>query len=86
MQDSNGLRKRSRNCYMSCVKHGKCTLCCIYDQDLCQYIVPKKKIDDWSQDEFLVSSVDPLEHEAVYIEQYSQGNIAFPYVVINHDH
>lgn len=46
----------------------------------------KKKIDDWSQDEFLVSSVDPLEHEAVYIEQYSQGNIAFPYVVINHDH
>ena len=49
-------------------------------------ILSHKKIDDWGRDEFLVSSVDPLEHEAVYIEQYSQGNIAFPYVVINHDH
>ena len=45
-----------------------------------------KKIDDWGQDEFLVSSVDPLKHEAVYIEQYSQGNVALPYVAINHDH
>ena len=60
--------------------------CAVYMIKTSVNILFHKKIDDWGRDEFLVSSVDPLEHEAVYIEQYSQGNIAFPYVVINHDH